>query len=179
MQQKFLQKALNYYQKFAGDTSTDANVRLKTAVANRRVAEIQEKLGHYSEAESACRRATTILERLAAERPSYPQYECEFANIENTLARLLSATGPQEEADRLTRQTIARLEKLAAEAPSVREYRYELARTNLLVGRFLWKTDLPGSERALLRAVALLEKLAVDSFSVPNTGFRWPKRTLD
>jgi hypothetical protein len=48
MQQKFLQKALNYYQKFAGDVTTDTNGRLKTAAAYRRVAEIEEKLSHYS-----------------------------------------------------------------------------------------------------------------------------------
>ena len=38
MQQKFLQKALDYYQRFAGETSTDPSVRLKTAEAYDRVA---------------------------------------------------------------------------------------------------------------------------------------------
>ena len=47
VQQKFLQKALDSYQRFSGDQSTDLNVRLKTAAAHRRVGEIQEKLGHF------------------------------------------------------------------------------------------------------------------------------------
>ena len=131
-------------------------MRLKTAVASRRVAAIQEKLGHYSQGLSACQRATRLLEGLLAGRPSVPEYQCELAISESTLGRLLWATGPQVEAERLTRRAIPRLEKLAADAPLESQYRHELAKSNLLVSQFFVRTDLRESERALLQAVASL-----------------------
>jgi tetratricopeptide (TPR) repeat protein len=164
-QRKFLQKALEYYQKFAGDTITDAKTRLKTAEAYRRVAEIQEKLGNYSEAKSACDRAKAILEKLVADRPPSPQHECELAICERTLASLLWQIGPQEEAKRLTRQSVARLERVAAVAPTSSRYRYELAKCEMLDAWF-WRWDAPYAEKALLQAIALLETLAADEPSV-------------
>ncbi len=168
MQQKFLQKALNYYQQFAGEASTDAKLRLKTAVAHRRVGEIQDKLGHYSEAESACRQAAGILERLLADAPTVRQYQHELATTESTLASLLWATGPQNQAKALTRHSIARMEKLAADAPSETQYRHDLANSQMLLARFLWKSDPGEAVMALHRAIALLEKLAADAPSNPR-----------
>ena len=85
LQQKFLQKALGDYERFAGEASIDPKVRWKTAVAYRRIAEIQERLGNSEEAKWACRRATKMLERLSAKVPSVPQYRCELAMSEGTL----------------------------------------------------------------------------------------------
>jgi serine/threonine protein kinase len=167
MQRKFLLKALDYYQKFAGDTSTDARTRLKTAEAYRRVAEIQEKLGNYSHAKSACERATAILEKMASERLSSLLCECELAICERTFASLLWQLGPQEEAKRLTRQSVARLEQVAAAAASVPDYRYELAKCEILDAWF-WRRNGPGAEKALLRAITLLEKIAADEPSTPR-----------
>ena len=55
MQRKFLQKALDYYQRFAKETSTDPTDRLRTAQAYHRVGLINEKLGLYPEAQVAYR----------------------------------------------------------------------------------------------------------------------------
>ncbi len=66
MQRKFLQKAVDYYQRFAGDKSTNPKVRLKSAQAHHRVGIIQEKLGRHTESEAAYRRALDILEKLVA-----------------------------------------------------------------------------------------------------------------
>ena len=52
LQRRFLQKALDYYQRFAGEESTDPKVRLKTALAYERLGLIQEKLGRYPEAQA-------------------------------------------------------------------------------------------------------------------------------
>jgi serine/threonine protein kinase/tetratricopeptide (TPR) repeat protein len=164
-QRKFLQKALDYYRTFAGDTSTDAKTRLKTAEAYRRVAEIQEKLGNYSDAKSACGRATKILEKLVADGPFSPQCECELATCERTLARLFWQLGPREEAKRLVLQSTARLERVAAAAPAVPLYRYELAKCEIQHAGFWWEI-VPDAEKALLQAIALLDKLAADEPSV-------------
>ena len=66
MQRKFLQMALDYYQRFAGEKSTDPEVRLRTAEAYRRVGSIQKKLSRNPEAEVADRRAIALLEKLVA-----------------------------------------------------------------------------------------------------------------
>jgi serine/threonine protein kinase/tetratricopeptide (TPR) repeat protein len=161
MQKKFLEKALNYYQRFAEEAATDAKTRLKTAEAYRRVAEINEKLGNYSDGKSACDRATAILGKLVADGPFLPQYQFEQATCESTMARLLWQLGPQEEAKRLTRQSVARLERVAAAAPAVPLYRYELAKCEILHAWF-WRSNFADAEKALLQAIALLDKLAAD-----------------
>ena len=162
-QQKFLLKALNYYQRFAGDTSTDATIRLKTAVAYRRVGEIHEKLGDYSKAELACRQSAKTIEGLATDGPFLPQYQSELAISELALVRLLWTTGPQGEAERLTERLTVRLEKLSAEQPTWPQYRDELARCHMAMARFVWRTDLHTCETKLRKAIALFEKLAAES----------------
>jgi tetratricopeptide (TPR) repeat protein len=132
------------------------------------VGEIQEKLGHYSEADSACHRATRILQRLVADVPSFPQYECELATTEGTLARLSWATGPHGKAERLVRQAIARLEMLVTDVPSDPRYRNELARSYMLLAQFLSKTARWEAEKAILQAIPLFEKLAADSIGMPR-----------
>jgi serine/threonine protein kinase len=164
MQHKFLQKALGYYQRFGGDDTNEPSARLRTAVAYRRVGEIQEKLGHHREAKSAYRRAAKILEGLAAQEARPDQYVRELATSEGDLARLLSRTGHQREAQPLALRAIDRLERLVGVAPSAPQNRFELARAHMLVTHL--GTDGRTCERAYRRAIELLEKLAADSPSM-------------
>jgi eukaryotic-like serine/threonine-protein kinase len=169
MQQKFLQKALNYYQRFGGETSTDAKLRLKTAIAHRRVANIQEKLGHRGEAKAACRRAMGILESILADSPSDAECRCELAVSQGTLGRLMWDTGPLEAAELLMRDAIALLEKLAADVPLRAQYQSELARSYVILAADLWENgDRRGRdcEHMLRRSIALYARLASDSASV-------------
>jgi tetratricopeptide (TPR) repeat protein len=168
MQQKFLQKAVDYYERFSAAKSSDSNLRFKTAVAHRRVGVMQEKLGHSSEAKSACNRAITILQDLLASAPAAPQYECELAMSEATLARLAWEGGPQDEAEPLMRAAIARLETAAAMLPSEPRCRRELARSYNGLARIVRDKDRPGCQEAMRRAVALFEKLVAESPSVPD-----------
>jgi tetratricopeptide (TPR) repeat protein len=168
MQQKFLQKALAYYKRFAGEVSRNREVRSRTAVAHRRVAGIEEKLGHYSDAESACRQAMSIFETLLSDAPSVRQYQCDLATSEGMLAGLLSATGHPDEAKALSRRAVARLRKLAADAPLEPQHRHELAKIHLVSARYLFKTEPREAEMALLEAIALCDRLAADLPSNPR-----------
>ena len=169
VQQKFLRKALDYYQNFASKSNTDPGVRLKTAVAYSRVGTIQEKLGNSSEAKAACHRAIEIFEKLMAEEPSVREYRRELANSEVTLARLVWATGPQAEAESLVRRAIALLESVSTDASWEPQYLHEQARNYNNLARMLRGTNPQECEQAIRRAIFLSEKLAAGSPSVPES----------
>jgi tetratricopeptide (TPR) repeat protein len=99
LQRTFLLKALDHYQRFAGEESRDPNVRLRTARAYRRVGAVQQKLGRTREAEAAFRRAITIPEQLIDGSPSIPEYQSELALGQANLGRLLWQTDRPEEAE--------------------------------------------------------------------------------
>ena len=95
MQRKFLQKALDYYQRFAGETSTDPKVRLKTAQAYRSGGEYPGEPRSALEAEAAYRRAMTILEKLVAGRTAYARIPERTGENPNAIwVDLLSEHGP-------------------------------------------------------------------------------------
>ena len=75
VQREFLEKALRFYQEFAQQGGgTEPEVRLETARAYRRVADIQFRLGAVAQAETAFREAIDRLKALADEFPSAPEY---------------------------------------------------------------------------------------------------------
>jgi tetratricopeptide (TPR) repeat protein len=168
LQQKFLRKALSYYERFAADEGSEPGHRFKAAVAYRRVGEMEEKLGHSSEAKLACRAATRILEALLAAAPSEPEYQCELAMNEAAMARLAWDEGPERDSEKLLRSAIARLKNAASRVPSESRYRRELARSYGGLGRVLRDKDRPACQEALRQAVALLEQLAAESPSAAD-----------
>jgi eukaryotic-like serine/threonine-protein kinase len=168
MQHKFLQKAVDYYQKFASEANTDPAIRFKSAVAHRRVGAIQEKLGNSVEARDACRRSIKILATLLAEESGVRAYERELAVSKETLARLLWETGSRAQAEALMLGAVALLEKAAAGASSDSEYQRELARCYNNLARLLRGVNAPEAERALRRAIVLTEGLAANSPAVPQ-----------
>ena len=107
LQRRFLQKALEYYQRFGGARSTDPKVRLKTAQAHHRAAVIQEKLGRYPEAQAAYHQGMTILEKLVADAPVAAEYQSELAEIQSNLGDMLKDLGQHAEGEQLLRHAIA------------------------------------------------------------------------
>ena len=163
VQRTFLQKALAYYQRFAGEQSTDQKVRLNTAVAYRRVGEIERKLGDSNGSEAADRRALAIIEKLAADLPSVPQYQSELAKSHGSLGVLLLETGHHAEAEPQFRRAIALHEKLAAESPSEPRYRSELARSHNHLGFLRYQTGRAReAEQEYRRAIALYGNLVAE-----------------
>ena len=145
-QQKFLQKALYYYQRFAGETSRDPKVRLKTAMAWSRGVYPGEPWW-YPDAEAAYRRAIVLLEPLVAGAPLVPEYRSELANIQTELGSLLNALDQYTDGEHVLRSAIALGGKLVADYPSVPRYQSVLALSyqNLLILRPLVGGSLLGS----------------------------------
>jgi serine/threonine protein kinase/tetratricopeptide (TPR) repeat protein len=168
--QKFLTKALDYYKRFARGPTPDLVALLKTAIAHRRIGEIQERLGHSNEAESAHTRAVSILQKLVSDAPSGFRYQVELAASRNALARALLTLGRFDEGERLVRGTITLLEKLASNARSEPQYGRELAVSYCLEYLYFrrWETHLPECERAIRRSIALYQELVDHSPSVPE-----------
>ena len=91
VQREFLEKALRFYQEFAQQGGgTGPEVRLETARAYRRVADIQFRLGAVAQAETAFREAIDRLKALADEFPSVPEYR---QVLGDTLHQLRRAPG--------------------------------------------------------------------------------------
>jgi serine/threonine protein kinase/Flp pilus assembly protein TadD len=173
MQRKFLQKALDYYRRFAGETSIDPKVRLKTAQAYHRVGIMQEKLGSYSEAEAAYRRAMAQLQQLVAGQPFVPEHQSELATILGHLGDLLRQLDQNAEAEELIRGAIALHEKLASDSSRVPQHRSAVAFNQIYLAILLGKVGRLGeSEHSYRRAIELLEKLVADSPSMPEYRLR-------
>jgi eukaryotic-like serine/threonine-protein kinase len=164
VQRTFLQKALDYYQRFAGEHSTDPKVRFKTAQAFHRVGMIQYKLSRFEEAEAAYRREMAILERLVSDLPFEKQYRVGLAVGLQELGGVLRETGRRAEAEQPFRRAIALQERLVAESPSEPECLNDLARSQSGLALVLWDTKRwDEAERTWRQTIALQERLVAES----------------
>jgi tetratricopeptide (TPR) repeat protein len=169
IQQRFLQKALDYYQRFAGEKSTDPKGRFKTAQAYHRLAGIQEKLGRHSEAEASYRRAVGMLQDLVAGQPLAVEYRGELAGSQTDLGDLLKQLGRTDEGAVLIRAGIALFEKLAVEMPSAPGYHAGLATAQDGLGRLLRDTGYPvEAEQSYRAAIAAWRKLTAGEASAAD-----------
>ncbi len=163
MQRKFLQKALDYYLRFAGEESSDLKVRLRTALAFNRVGVIQEKLGQYSDARVAYRRGMSIVEKLAAGAPVVPEYQCELAVFHSNLGSMMYTLGEQAEAEKLLTKATTLVERVVANSSVAPQHQKGLANSHHNLGLLLKKTGrIDGAEREFRRAIELFEKLEAD-----------------
>jgi serine/threonine-protein kinase len=163
LQRQFLEKALDYYVRFAQLTSTDLAVRREKGQAYHHMGDILRKLGRQDEAEKAYRRAIELLDHLAREAPREGRYRHELAHAHNRLGIVLAATGRRVEAEAEYERALDLQEPLAAWDPRRAEYRHYLAKT------YKNRADLLESsgrhkeaEASYGRANALLEQLASD-----------------
>jgi tetratricopeptide (TPR) repeat protein len=130
---------------------------------------ILKALGRGVEAEEACQRAVTVLEKLADEFPNVPQYRADLASCHNQRGSLLRELGKPPESEMSLRQALAILNKLASEHPAVPRYHRDLAICHNELG--LLFRDLakwPQAEEAFRRALSVREKLAADYPTVPS-----------
>jgi tetratricopeptide (TPR) repeat protein len=107
MQQQFLLKALDFYEVFAQEQSTDPAVRRATALAYQRVADIQHKLGKGPRAEEAYHQAIGLFRRLADDFPATPAHRAALASCYRDLGHLLTQAKRHEEAEPAYRQAVA------------------------------------------------------------------------
>jgi serine/threonine protein kinase len=128
LQREFLEKALQFYTGFADETSDDPTVRLETARAFRRIADIQHRLGQPAPAEEAFHRAIEHMQSLVKEFPTTPAHRAELAATLHKLGVLLGDTGRYLEEEQIHRRAVELEERLAAEVPVDLSYRRDLGR---------------------------------------------------
>jgi serine/threonine protein kinase/uncharacterized protein HemY len=170
VQREFLLKALRYYEDFTREDGTDPHVRFATALAHRRVGDIQQKLGEFSRAELAYTEAIRLLTRLLEDRRSPSEYHAALALCRHNLGRLLVEVKRAEEAESALGQAVALREQLVEEEPGPWQYRYDLAASVTAMARVQQDRGRPqNAQQQLERALQLLEGLVG----------RFPKRGVE
>src|SRR5205814_3120396 len=153
LQRKFLQKALEFYQQLAEEDGNDPAIERETALAYRRVADIQLHLGQFAEAEEGYTQAVRRRQKLAADSADAPEHIQELAVCRHRLGILLMNTGRQQAAEEAFQKALDLEEKLVADCPQVPKYREDLAVHYSNRAILYMKTGaMPAAERAYVRA---------------------------
>ncbi len=173
---ELLDNLLEFYDQLSKQTE-DQGVLLKSIMANRRVADIQFRLGQHETARASYERAITRAKRI--ETNSEPM-TLELARIHNGLGAVRLAQREDEDASAAHGQALALLEPLADSLDG----KYEIARSLYLLhqskqprwwgrGRRRKKDaqKYQQDQRTINRAAALLEDLSEDHPDVPEYRF--------
>jgi serine/threonine protein kinase len=99
LQREFLEKALGFYERFTGDLESDPRARQESVEALYRVGAIRQKLGEYTKAERALRRAVDQAVALARQDSNRPEYRLVLAESRLKLAEVLRDLGRPFAAD--------------------------------------------------------------------------------
>ncbi len=144
-----LQDLVGFYERFAATNSNDPRLRRDTARALRQGAAIRLRLGQYTQAEEALRKAAELLAGQAQ--------PLERARLHNELAVVLRAARRPGDAVREHQKALEALRGIANALPEVR---HEQARAHNLLGAVLWRQQRPAAaEQNQRTALALLVKL--------------------
>jgi tetratricopeptide (TPR) repeat protein len=121
----FLQKGLGFYEKLLQPGRAEPAARFQTGKAYRRVGVLQNELKEYDKAAEALEKAGSLLDGLAKEFPTEPQYRWELAQACRWQGLVWpNRKAPQRaEAAQAFRRAAALAEELAAQSRSNRDYR--------------------------------------------------------
>ena len=167
LQTQFLEKALAFYQRFAAEDAEDSDdsaVRFEAAKAQQRVGEIQHKLGQYTEAEAASRRAIELFEQLSRETRDPAPCNQALAGTHVGLATILKRVGQIEEAVREASLALGLRRALVSQFPSDTQFQIDLAETLAEMGSQLNTNGRSReAEDNYREGVAILESLLTRS----------------
>jgi tetratricopeptide (TPR) repeat protein len=133
-QRDVLQKTLRFYQEFAKRNSNDPVIRLETAYASYRVAEIQSSLGQPGQYEQAYRTVLASLQQLEHELPLDRKRRTYVALTVYRLGAVIAKAGRSQEAETTYRQALMMYAELAAEYPDHAAYSRQLAAVHTALG---------------------------------------------
>jgi serine/threonine-protein kinase len=136
-QRHFLERALAYYDGFAGEDSNRPDVRLETGRALQRAAVIQHKLGKTTESDASFQRALAVLEPLARARPGDRTIALELARTRERYASLLTLLNKFDLAQTQLDSSLAALQSLARNDAADFETTREQARAQRALGDLL------------------------------------------
>jgi tetratricopeptide (TPR) repeat protein len=169
VRREFLEKALRFYEEFAEqDGGTEPAVRLETARAYGRVAEIQQDMGASAQAETPFRRAIEQLRGLVEEFPASPEHRQELAGTLHNYGFLLSDIGSDSESVEVHSEAVSIQERLVADFPNDAAYQRNLALGQFRLGVELEANKPWEAEQAFRKAIALQESLATRVPSLPE-----------
>jgi tetratricopeptide (TPR) repeat protein len=133
-QREFLQKALRSYQEFAHEEGRNPAVRLKAVQAQRRVADIRQRLGEFDKAETSYDRAVARGRQLANDQPGLAGARAEWAVALNHRGHLLRALGRPQKALEDYQAATKLFTRLADEDPADASHREGLAGSHVNLG---------------------------------------------
>jgi eukaryotic-like serine/threonine-protein kinase len=155
-QHKLLLKALHFYERFAGETNSDPQGRLRVARAWHCVADIRAKLGANTSAQQAYRQALAVLEALDKSLPRQPEVIRELAGCWNDLGNLERDTGESADAEIAFRNARVLYARQANVGPDDAGAWAGLAGCSMNLGAMLGqRTQNPEAESLLREAVAI------------------------
>jgi serine/threonine protein kinase len=158
-----LEDALRFYRGFLQRQGSDPEVRLETARAYRRVADIHQMLGQHQQADGEYVTAIALQEKLVTDFPEEAAYRQDLADSFNNRGNLLSEIGRAEEAEAAYRNALTIREKLAAGLPTSPLFRQQSAAAHHNLGTLL--ADLGRSkeaQEAYQEALVRIEGLVAD-----------------
>jgi serine/threonine-protein kinase len=167
--QKFLQKALAFYEELANHEGPEPEIRFAASRALNRVANIQSHLGMTFDAIANRKRCLDILRGLVDESPHNSDYRYDqFYNLLLLSHGLQELGRPEESVDQL-RRAYAAIRALVADEPANSTYQDALAACSGSLGSVLLESnERDAARRAALDGLEVAEKLAA----------RHPKRPM-
>ena len=159
LQREFLQKALAFYEELAKEQSADPAIARQTALALRRVGDIQLHLGDHRAAEAAYARAVAAFESVGKQTGD-PEDRSELAITQMNRGLLLVTMSRGKDAKAAYDAAQSLLEKLVADHPGKAAYRAHLASCLSNLSQWHKGQGQPrDGERACRRAIALQRQL--------------------
>jgi serine/threonine protein kinase/Tfp pilus assembly protein PilF len=168
---QLLRIALRFYQEQARRNPITPEEELKTAIAHRKVADIEGVLGQHEDAERAYRQAIAILKKLASQLPEVSAARQELARAHNNFGNLLSTTGKLDEAEQqlvLARDLHLQLVRDHGNREPV--HKKEAASTSTNLGTLQHKRGHPKEARVAYDSAITLQQSLVERF--PDAVYR-------
>jgi tetratricopeptide (TPR) repeat protein len=170
-----LEDALEFYEGFLQERSSDPDVRHEGARSYHRVGDIRRSLGDRDKAEAAYNEAIALLAELVADFPARPEYRRDLGTSYHGLGVLGEHHGDPPKAYTAYHDAVALFAELTAEWPDAGEYRAKLASSHHRLGKVLMelsqrdnKKRRHEAEEHFRQAVALFDQLMTQFPTVPD-----------
>jgi tetratricopeptide (TPR) repeat protein len=162
VERDFLQKGMTFYERLIQPGRAEPAARFQTGKAYRRVGILQSELKQYDKAAEALEKAGSLLDELAKESLTEPQYRWELAQAYRWQGQVWpNRKVPQRaEAAQAFRRAAALAEELAAESLSNPDYRMHAATCRVSAGGVLaGMKRTPEAEAEYLKGLKLWQQL--------------------
>ena len=170
LQKEILEDALGFYLEFAKEKRTDPELRLETAIASRRLGEIESALGQSSHAEKSFLQALALARELVQEAPTNLAFKLALADSHAYLAGFLTLAARVNEAEVHMRTAVSLYEELAA-FPEMSRWKESLISGYGLLGLLRGGHDRPEAEKAYRRALEIYAALPPAIANLPDRRF--------